>query len=138
MLADILRPLAASNATTLAAWVTVLVDLSLDQRALLIYGEVDGVRPENISMRNGIAYLEGWDTFADMGQQYIPYGLKSAGDRSGTERDQSGTERDRSGTERDRTLGKFRLPLKRCFCEHSPHACVSRSLLFARCDLSIS
>ena len=69
MLAEVLRPLAPSTAV-LNEWVDLLVDLSLTQRAQLIFGEVDGVRPADVVKRNGIAYLEGWDTFAEVGSLF--------------------------------------------------------------------
>lgn len=48
----------------------VLVRMAYAQRDLLIYGKVDGVAPEDVEERNGIAYLEGWDTFADIGTTF--------------------------------------------------------------------
>lgn len=37
------------------------------QQDILIEGRVDGLPPANISMRNGQAYLEGWDSLDDLG-----------------------------------------------------------------------
>jgi hypothetical protein len=37
------------------------------QRDLLIYGMVDGKVPDDIISRNGMGYVEGWDTWADIG-----------------------------------------------------------------------
>lgn len=50
--------------------VDVLIRMSYIQRDLLVYGEVNGVRPDDIEERNGIAYIEGWDTFADIGTTF--------------------------------------------------------------------
>ena len=71
-LTDVLGPVAPST-EGLASWVEAIIDLSLAQRAQLIYGEVDGVRPPVYEKRNGIAYLEGWDTFADIGSAFTRY-----------------------------------------------------------------
>ena len=69
ILQDVLRP-AAPDAAALDAWVTTLVELSLKQRAELIFGEVNGVQPPDVVKRNGMAYLEGWDTFAEIGSLF--------------------------------------------------------------------
>jgi len=70
MLTEVLGPLATTG-EALELWTSALVDLSLQQRSLFIYGEVDGQQPPTVDMRNGIAYLEGWDTFADIGAMFI-------------------------------------------------------------------
>lgn len=44
----------------------ILTSLIRDQKDLLIDGKVNGVKPRINSERNGIAYLQGWDTWADI------------------------------------------------------------------------
>jgi len=46
---------------------SVLQRLILSQRALMIEGLVNGVPPEEIADFNGQAYLEGWDTWSEIG-----------------------------------------------------------------------
>jgi len=69
MLTEVLGPLTTTD-DALELWTSALVDLSQQQRALFIFGEVDGQQPPTVDMRNGIAYLEGWDTFADIGAMF--------------------------------------------------------------------
>jgi hypothetical protein len=51
-----------------------LWNIADDQHRLLILGEVDGKRPHTIDKRSGQAYLQGWDTFDDLGalSKWIP------------------------------------------------------------------
>lgn len=50
-----------------SAQVSALIEDTVDAEArLLIHGEVNGVRPANIAMRNGQAYLQGWETWDDV------------------------------------------------------------------------
>eukprot|EP01116_Phalansterium_solitarium_P001116 TRINITY_DN1089_c0_g1_i1.p1 TRINITY_DN1089_c0_g1~~TRINITY_DN1089_c0_g1_i1.p1 ORF type:complete len:794 (-),score=338.41 TRINITY_DN1089_c0_g1_i1:273-2654(-) len=46
---------------------SVLVATINMQRDLLVFGLVNGSNPSNIVRRNGQAYLEGWDTWSDIG-----------------------------------------------------------------------
>ena len=48
----------------------LIVKLSLTQQDLLVFGKVDGQVPEDIVKRNGIAYIEGWDSFAEIGTSF--------------------------------------------------------------------
>jgi len=48
----------------------IMVRMSYAQRDYLIYGKVNGEVPSEIEKRNGIAYIEGWDTFADIGTTF--------------------------------------------------------------------
>jgi hypothetical protein len=52
-----------------AAWINAMVAWMKSERALLVRGETTpgGPPPADITRRNGHAYLEGWDTFADLG-----------------------------------------------------------------------
>lgn len=43
-----------------------MVDLAAAEKDLLIDGIVDGVAPSTIDKRNGIAYLEGFDTWSEL------------------------------------------------------------------------
>ena len=72
----ILRPF-GDAAGPLATW---FADYSEEQLSLLINGEVDGQPPADIEKLNGIAYLEGWDTFADIGSFFESF-LKTQPDR---------------------------------------------------------
>jgi len=53
-----------------------LVQLVLDtidlQRDLLLYGKVNGKLPSTVVKRNGQAYLEGWDTWSELGALVSP------------------------------------------------------------------
>jgi hypothetical protein len=44
----------------------LLVETCRVQHELLVQGKVNGVKPDNVVKRNGIAYLEGWDTWAQI------------------------------------------------------------------------
>jgi len=48
----------------------ILVRMSYSQTDYLVYGKVNGVGPSDIEKRNGMAYIEGWDTFADIGTTF--------------------------------------------------------------------
>jgi len=65
-----LWPIVRHFGTSTQGALDTLVKMSFVQRDLLIYGEVNGVLPDNVEERNGIAYLEGWDTFADIGTTF--------------------------------------------------------------------
>jgi hypothetical protein len=58
-----LTRLAGSERQALEDW---LVAIARDERALLIDGELDGLAPADIVMRNGQAYLQGWETWDDV------------------------------------------------------------------------
>jgi len=52
----------------------VLLDYSKTQKAVLIEGRIDGGEPpSDIVKRNGQAYIEGWDTFADIGSMFTSF-----------------------------------------------------------------
>ena len=55
--------LAGAQAQALEDW---LVAVMQAQAALLIRGEVQGSAPAELAMRNGQAYLQGWDTWDDV------------------------------------------------------------------------
>ncbi len=62
----ILRPILkvfGPSATEVEAWI---VDIVQAEQALLIEGRVAGRRPANVVMRNGQAYLQGWETWDDV------------------------------------------------------------------------
>jgi len=49
--------------------IEVIEEIISAEQKLLIYGEVTGQKkPSEISKRNGIAYLEGWDTWSEIGE----------------------------------------------------------------------
>ncbi len=62
MLGPLLQPLAPA-AEELA---DLLVRIAEDQRALLIQGQVAGIKPDNIQRLNGQAYMQGWESFDDV------------------------------------------------------------------------
>lgn len=43
-----------------------MVDFIQTQRNLLILGNYNGTDPSSVVRRNGIAFLEGWDTWAQL------------------------------------------------------------------------
>lgn len=45
----------------------ILLDTMIAEKELLIYGTVDGHTPKDPTARNGQAYLEGWDTWSELG-----------------------------------------------------------------------
>eukprot|EP00698_Gefionella_okellyi_P016657 TRINITY_DN4777_c0_g2_i1.p1 TRINITY_DN4777_c0_g2~~TRINITY_DN4777_c0_g2_i1.p1 ORF type:complete len:794 (-),score=167.73 TRINITY_DN4777_c0_g2_i1:1848-4229(-) len=57
---------------TASQLVAILQQIIASERQLLIYGEVNGTRPDDVIKRNGIAYLEGWDTWGDIGAMLGP------------------------------------------------------------------
>jgi hypothetical protein len=61
-LQPVVRHMGAKQAQ-IAQW---LADFAEAERAMLIYGEVNGVGPADIRQRNGMGYLEGWDTWDDV------------------------------------------------------------------------
>ncbi len=61
LLGPLLRPLGG------AAAVEQLVAAADEQHRLLILGEVGGVAPKEIAQRSGQAYLQGWESFDDLG-----------------------------------------------------------------------
>ena len=63
----LLKPLSRTMGTRGEEVIDVLVRMAARQRELLIEGRVQGVVPDNIHMRNGQAYLQGWDTWDDVG-----------------------------------------------------------------------
>jgi hypothetical protein len=61
-LAPVVRPF-GPQAAAVATW---LHDVASAEHALLIFGEVNGVRPQTIAQRNGYGYLVAWDTWDDI------------------------------------------------------------------------
>lgn len=47
---------------------TLLVEEALDQRALLVHGAVNGVTPADPYKRTGQAYMQGWESWDDVGE----------------------------------------------------------------------
>ena len=69
MLGHVLRPLGSAK-DDIATWIS---DVATFQKALLIEGKVGGNPPSKIDMRNGQAYLQGWETWDDvskLGQKF--------------------------------------------------------------------
>jgi hypothetical protein len=63
---NILAPLARVLGDSGAAIVDEVVDLASVQRAVLLYGDINGTRPDDVVRRNGIAYLTGVEAFDDV------------------------------------------------------------------------
>lgn len=61
-LAPVVRPFGAA-AEDVATWVA---DVVAAEEALLVRGEVNGKAPSTVVMRNGQAYLQGWETWDDV------------------------------------------------------------------------
>lgn len=51
------------SADSITAWLVNYIELQHD---LLVLGKLNNTLPESIVRRNGIAYLEGWDTWAQL------------------------------------------------------------------------
>jgi hypothetical protein len=49
----------------------ILYNIIIKQKDYLIYGKINGIPPKDVEKRNGIAYLQGWDTFSDIPQYII-------------------------------------------------------------------
>ena len=62
MLGHVLRPLGSAK-DDIAAWIA---DIATAQKDLLIDGKVRGNPPSKIEMRNGQAYIQGWETWDDV------------------------------------------------------------------------
>jgi hypothetical protein len=62
----ILAPLSRVLGGEGSAIVAELARLATVQRAVLLYGDVDGNRPDDVVRRNGIAYLAGLEAFDDV------------------------------------------------------------------------
>jgi len=62
-----LAPVLRAFGDAAPALATALASIAEDQHRLLILGEVDGVVPDEIERRNGQAYMQGWDSFDDVG-----------------------------------------------------------------------
>jgi hypothetical protein len=71
----LLRPVSRSLGTRGDEVVDVLVRMMGRQRELLIEGRVNGRPPADIQMRNGQAYLQGWDTWDDVGNLGRTFGV---------------------------------------------------------------
>jgi hypothetical protein len=74
-LAAVLAPVARALGAAGADGVTWIADWADAERALLIRGEVSGVAPQDITKRNGMAYLEGYDAMDDVGNLGSKLGL---------------------------------------------------------------
>jgi hypothetical protein len=61
-----LAPVARAMGPAGAEVVTWLVDVVAAEQALLIEGKVSGKAPADVVMRNGQAYLQGWETWDDV------------------------------------------------------------------------
>ncbi|MCA9591425.1 MAG: hypothetical protein KC657_39285 [Myxococcales bacterium] len=71
-----LEPVRRAMGPAGAAVVQWIVDVSEAEQALLIDGKVGGKSPADIVMRNGQAYLQGWETWDDVSKlaQNLPVG----------------------------------------------------------------
>jgi len=67
------------NANDATQWADWLVSVTHAQRDLLVLGKVNGVSPATIDKLNGMAYLEGWDTWATIGSIVSPDVLTQPG-----------------------------------------------------------
>ena len=58
------------------------MDFTQVQADTLIYGKVNGTAPDNIVMHNGMAYIVGWDTWAQFNElvSFLPE-FKSGGEQ---------------------------------------------------------
>ena len=67
-----LGPVLRSFGAAAAPLADLLVTIAEDQRDLLIRGEVGGKPPSSIIERNGQAYMQGWESFDDLGSLITP------------------------------------------------------------------
>jgi hypothetical protein len=62
-LAPVVRPFGAAGPQAAA----LIARIAEEQRDLLIEGKVNGTAPSSIDKRNGQAYMQGWESFDDLG-----------------------------------------------------------------------
>jgi hypothetical protein len=77
-LVAVLAPVARALGDAGPATVKWIADLAVAQHTLLVQGQVNGVAPSSITDLSGIAYLEGFDATADVGDLGASLGIAAS------------------------------------------------------------